>query len=275
VGVVGLRRGDGSYAAIIANYAMHNVALGHQNRLISGDVFGYAAERASALLPGRPTVLFTAGAAANINPPRTGVDFAQVQAWGQQLASSLVDALREGQQDTAEPVLQSAAQSIELPLHTPDQAWIQHVSQRAKAQVAGRDGYEPQRYRAAVDAWAGEMHIALAQRAVPESATVELQAIALGHASFLCINAEIFSHLADALRTALDQDRYWIVGYANGLIGYIPTSQAIDEGGYEVEHAFIFYGGLPLRRGAFETIGDRAIELLRSLRSQQVTECVR
>ncbi|WP_428939260.1 hypothetical protein [Fontivita pretiosa] len=275
VGLVGLRRRDGSFAAIIANYAMHNVALGHQNRLISADLFGHAAERASALLPGQPTVLFTAGAAANVNPPRTGVDFPQVQAWGEQLARSVVEAISEGQEDAASPLLRSAAQRIELPLHSPDHAWIEHVSECAKGQVQGRDDDESKRYRTAVDVWANEMRNALARRAVPTSAAVELQAIALGHSSFLCINAEIFSRLADELRAALEQDRCWVVGYANGLIGYVPTPKALDEGGYEVEHAFIFYGGLPLRRGAFEAIRDRAVELLGSLQSQRLAECAR
>ncbi len=50
--VVGFQRGDGSYAALLANYAMHNVALSSENRHISADVSGAAARPPGA--PPRP-----------------------------------------------------------------------------------------------------------------------------------------------------------------------------------------------------------------------------
>ena len=57
VGALGFRRSDGTFAAAMVNYAMHPVALGPVNRMISADMFGQAATRLAQKLPGRPVVL--------------------------------------------------------------------------------------------------------------------------------------------------------------------------------------------------------------------------
>src|ERR1051326_8682691 len=78
VSALGWRRGDGSFIAAVLNYAMHPVALGHLNRLVSADWCGYAAEKLSRELPGRPVVLVSNGAAGNLNPPGVSVAAEQV-----------------------------------------------------------------------------------------------------------------------------------------------------------------------------------------------------
>ena len=265
VGVVGFRRRDGSFAAVVANYAMHNVALGHANRYVSGDVAGRAARTLTELLPGRPSVLFTAGAAGNVNPPRTGVDAAQSDAWGDALAESVHAAITSAVSDPA-PILSSARLAIPVPLVAADATWVHTAADHALAAVAGHADEQARRYRDAVDVWCRIQLDAVQEGRSATSIPVELQLVGLGSTRYLCVNAEIFSRLSDDLRAATGNPRVYVVGYANGLIGYVPTEAAFDEGGYEVDSAFLFYGGLPVRRGAFEAIRDRTVELIRSAR---------
>ena len=57
--VLGFRRADGTYIALLANYAMHNVALGGENRAVSADMAGVAAAFLRSRLPGEPVVLMS------------------------------------------------------------------------------------------------------------------------------------------------------------------------------------------------------------------------
>jgi len=81
----------------------------------------------------------------------------------------------------------------------------------------------------------------------------------------VCLGAEVFSRMADELRAAAGE-RLYVVGYANGDIGYLPTREAFDEGGYETHSAFCYYRGLPLDPAAFEIARDEAVEMLRANR---------
>lgn len=263
VGTLGWRRADGAYVAALANYAMHNVGLGSDNRIISGDIFGSAAAAAERRLPGSPTVLFTNGACGNTNPPKHVTDFAQIDAWGDLLASSATDAL-----DASGPVdkcvLRAAAETVEVPLDTPDAARIDASADYLRGSVQGHTGYVPDRARQTADAWQQRMRGRLERGTLPTHAEMVIQAVRIGPLTLVCLGAEVFSMMADELRQATGRTLY-VVGYANGDIGYLPTSAAYAEGGYEVDCAFMYYGSLRPRMGAFEMVRDKAVELVKKL----------
>ena len=77
-------------------------------------------------------------------------------------------------------------------------------------------------------------------------------------------NAEIFSQFTDILRAHSNQPIY-LVGYANGDIGYLPTRAAYAEGGYEVDVAHLFYGGFRPQAGGLELLARAATDLVREL----------
>jgi neutral ceramidase len=256
IGILGWKRPDGTYAAVLANYAMHNVALSHHNRAVSADVAGAAARRLAQDLSGSPTVLFTAGAGANLNPPHSGTDFAQVQALGATLAKAVVDALQSAQ-PAGSSALATAHTTLALELQHFDTAKVAAVARQACAAVPDDGTYERRRYREAVEIWRRKM----LDCGSPDSVELELHLIRLGNVDLLCTSAEIFSRFADDLRDETAGPLY-VVGYANGLIGYVAPAEAYDEGGYEVDSAFIFYGGKPLVRGAYEHVRNAAVALI-------------
>ena len=60
-----------------------------------------------------------------------------------------------------------------------------------------------------------------------------------------------------------------VLGYSNGCPGYLPTSSAYDEGGYEVSDAHRYYGmPAPFARGSAEVIGDAAVRVMRRVEGQ-------
>jgi hypothetical protein len=262
-GVVALRGADGNCRALLANYAMHPVALSYENRQISADVSGAAARQLHGALAGAPTVLFTTGAAGNVNPPSSGTGFDRVERWGCMLAQSVVAAIDAAAASVENAQLRTMRSEFEIPLENLDPEQIESIAQSVRAALRDDGSYARQRYHAAVDIWRQRMLQAHASASLSSSSTIELHLVTIGDVHLLCINAEVFSRFADDLRVATGE-RIYVVGYANGVIGYVSPPQAYEEGGYETDSAFIFYGGIRPRRSAYDQILQRAIRLVQA-----------
>ena len=60
--------------------------------------------------------------------------------------------------------------------------------------------------------------------------------------SFLCVPGEVFCEYSLSLKKILHSREIIALGCTNGMVGYIPTDEAIREGGYETARAYRFYG---------------------------------
>ncbi len=261
--VLAFRRTDGAYAAVIANYAMHNVALSDENRCISADVAGAAARAIQDHLPGHPVVLFTNGGCGNVNPPAFSADFGVMEQFGWRLASMVV--YTAGTSATAYPAaaLASALATIELPLTVLASAEVEREYQKGISQGLPGSGFCDGVLRAYRE-WRDETLALLAAGRAPRSVPLDVQVVRLGPVSLVAVGAEVFSRLAAELRAAQGPHTY-VIGYANGDIGYLPPAAVYAEGGYEVDMAYVFYGNFMVAAGGFEQVRDRALELLRRL----------
>jgi hypothetical protein len=88
---------------------------------------------------------------------------------------------------------------------------------------------------------------------------IELQAIRIGPAALLAAPMELFAELGAAISQTSPFAWTAVSGYSNGSAGYLPTPEAYDEGGYEVETAS------PFARDAAGAFVDAATILLRRL----------
>jgi hypothetical protein len=261
--VLAFRRDDGSYVAVIANYAMHNVALPPENRHISADVAGAAARSIRDDLPGQPTVLFTNGGCGNVNPPASSTDFGVMEQFGRLLGRAATYTARFEAAVCEDAILASELETVELPLSVLTPAQVEREYQAAIGEcVPGVFFWE--NARRAYDDWRNETLALLAQGDPPRTTVLDLQAVRLGPVRLVAIGAEVFSHMALDLRAAAGPGAY-VVGYANGDIGYLPPREIYAEGGYEVTMAYKFYGHFMVAPGAFETVRERALALLRTL----------
>ena len=270
VAAIGFRRNDGSFVAVLANYAVHPVALGSTNRHISADIFGEAAERLSRELPGRPLVLMTNGACGNLNPPEENVSFEQVKLWGRQIADAVQPLLLAGKVNF-QPTLQVLNRNLELPLETLDTNGINDFADQAlRNSVPLADWGD--RYRRVVEHWRATL---LEQTGENETTQheAELFGVLLGEVILVGANAEVFSEFTEWLREKSRRQIY-LVGYANGDLGYLPTRTAYAEGGYEVDVAHLFYGGFRPRAGGLEHLAGEAQDLVRELEAEPANEAL-
>lgn len=261
VAALGFRRGDGTFAAAVVNYPMHPVALGPSNRMISADMSGQAAATLSQRLPGNPVVLVTNGACANLNPPAENVAFANVQQWGGQIADS-VNSLLTKAPATEEPKLKIATRIVPLPLEVLDAEGINSFADKALLDTEPLAQWG-EKYRRVVEHWRAAllMNGQVTGNAYHEA---ELFGVRLNGVILMGANAEVFSEFTDMLRRHSNRKIY-LIGYANGDVGYLPTRAAYAEGGYEVEVAHMFYGGFRPKAGGLELLATAATDLLNEL----------
>lgn len=259
---LGWRRADGGFAAILINYAIHPVALGASNRQISADMPGQVVAALRRQLPGEPTVLFVNGACGNLNPPIKHVSATQLAAFGEEIAASVVEALRTAPPVSA-PVLRVGSRAIDIPLDVLTSEQIEARAATALADPAPHAEWG-EKYPRAVHAWREELLRQVNANAVVRHHPAELFAIRIADHALLGVNAEVFSDFTDWVRKATHRSVY-TAGYANGDIGYLPTQAAYVEGGYEVDLACFFYGGFRVQAGALEHLAAQGADLVSTL----------
>ncbi|HHY46949.1 MAG TPA: hypothetical protein GX506_06565, partial [Firmicutes bacterium] len=115
--------------------------------------------------------------------------------------------------------------------------------------------------------WAREMSVRRASGNLDSSVSVEVAAFTVGGCDFVTLPGEFFHELGLAIKRARSPRKVFILGYSNDNIGYVPISPAYDEGGYEVEESYRYYG-LPSRlaRGGGEVIVEVLLDLLKTMR---------
>jgi hypothetical protein len=260
VGGLGFRRRDDTFLAVIVNYAIHPVALGHLNRQVSADLFAATADEVTRSLPGQPVALVTNGACGNLNPPAVNVTFEQTMDWGREIARAIIAPLAAA--PTAPGTLRTRRATLAVPVETLHPAEITAFVERNGAE-SGHSADWGARFRRVLDGWSRHRTEALTSGSETGHREVEIFVVAMGAVRFVGVNAEVFSALADWLRRDAGRPVF-VVGYANGDLGYLATEAAYAEGGYEVDSAHLFYDDFRFRRGSLEQVARFAGELLRS-----------
>lgn len=205
IGLVRLKRSDGSLLALIVNYAMHGTVLSGKNLLISGDAPGVVAAYVEEKL-GAP-MLYINGAAGNMAPIYTGRDdfpSSHIQEFTVLLGDRILAANRD-MAPRAQPVqLVTGEKIVETP-RKPNLGWDDSLGSYA---------------RTADD---GSALVRLPVRFLRVSNEVVIWAAPV----------ELFCEIAIDVRNASPFPVTFYFGYANGWLGYFPTAQAFSEGGYE------------------------------------------
>jgi hypothetical protein len=204
INLIRLQRANGTPIAVIANYAMHGTAMSGANLAVSGDAPGTVSAYVEQKI-GAP-VLYVNGAAGNMAPiysvypdPRS----AHLTQFDVLLGDRILAALNSMGAPAADVSLSADEKIIE--------------SRR-------RDGLD----------WPPDL--AEFSRTEPDgTALVRLPVRFLKINDTLIWSApiELFCEMAIAVRNQSPFDHTFYFGYTNGWFGYLPTSKAFEEGGYE------------------------------------------
>ena len=86
----------------------------------------------------------------------------------------------------------------------------------------------------------------------------ELQCIRVGALAFLSCQGEPFLEISQSIVKDSPFPHTLFSGYSNGAFGYLPTRQAFEEGGYEIEAS-------PFAPAAAETLIGEGLRLLHDM----------
>lgn len=252
VGVIKVSSIGGEVKGVLFNYTCHAVVLGPDNLLITADYPGYTQRIVERQLGGGAVALFTNGAAGNINTGHSadlsalgaaipGRTFERAERLGTALAWEVlkVAQLLDGTDELAVAAKAATVPLPQKPLPSLDVA-IEDARNKERilkdVQQRGVEGDELA--KATLD----ELYARLLTGQVRERTEtgtlegplpVELQAIRLGECGLVSFPGEAFVEIGFGVKRRSRFAPTFFVGYTNGAVGYLPTAEAIDEGGYE------------------------------------------
>lgn len=97
--------------------------------------------------------------------------------------------------------------------------------------------------------------------ALEKTISVELNVISIGDIAFATAPFELFGQLGMQIKENSPYDMTFVLGYTNGLWGYLPSSDVWDHGGYEVDVC-------KLPKGGGELLADQMVTMLTELKAK-------
>lgn len=265
---------DRQVIATILNYATHPVVLGERNLMFCGDYPGCATRLVEQAAGG--VAMFVLGAAGDVDPVvyrdrgRQAGTFAVAEEMGRQLAAAADRAIAAAPR-RSDVRITIAERHVAVPLDAPPS---REAVADLKAQLLARRGpahaipsSSEGKWAMFELAWVDDLERAVARNAVPRELQVELTGVRIGELHAVTCPFEIYSQIGLDIRQQLAPRPVIIAGYTNGLIGYVPTDRAKQQGGYgpAASHRFFPHLLTAVGCGADAALVRAALELLRSL----------
>lgn len=245
VAVLAARDKEGKLLGTIVNFACHPCHHGG-DRVFSA---GYPGQLAKAMKErGCPVTLFLQGAGGNIHhADPSGVNKEKtMEELGRTLADD-VDKALQGMKYRATATLASVSKTLDLPYRVVGDDEIQ--GKIPGVQRFGEPGFYDKTQPLVLDEIARE-----------KTAKAEVQALFLDEVVYVAIPAEYFVEHGLRIKERTHPFRTRVAGYADGMLGYVPTKAAFKRSGYETTFGY----RSKLAPEAGDLLADAAIELVRS-----------
>ncbi len=248
---------------VLLNYACHPVVLGSSNLLVSADYPGYAVAEIERAMKDS-VAMFIQGCCGNINSKVVGGTFEDAERLGYALGREAIMAVERSEIEEGSPLM-SLVKKIELPLQElPSEEEIE--KERIEC-LNNLESAKQRNERGTIELWQGLLEwadtvaelVRKGERNLKQE--IQLQVMRVGSTVLVAIPGEPFIEIALGIKARSKFKHTVVAGYSNGCIGYMPTPEAIEQGGYEVDSAYKFYDIAPLAPSAFNAIVETAVQL--------------
>jgi hypothetical protein len=243
---------------LLYNHAGHPNVMSGDNYLVSADYPGVAERLLEARFGGIASFLNGAQGTMDIDGLRDR-DWEGVERLGRALAEAVADTLPHIAL-SAHCVVTGASARYSVParqISDEEWTWAQAILRQTGGAV-----------RAVADG-VGDDYKAVQLRALREAQghpiPVVQVCIRVGDCALLSFPGELFTEIGQAIKRQSPFPRTYIVGLANGYVGYIPTRQAVAEGGYAVETRRV-------AAAAEDIVVEQSLALLRQVFAQTQEE---
>jgi len=238
VNVFRIETSNGAPLAAVVNFATHPVGQEVNLRMISADYVG-CTRRIVQELTGAPC-LFWQGAAGDINIRSAETTPEASAAAGARLGHEAAQAWKNARPLASEPVL-SASKVLALPAYrclSKEHAEQALQESRSNLEAIRKDPKsssgliawwesQVQRMEPLCRSWTDPSFL-------PPPVQADLQAFRIGDLAWACVPGELFNELGQEIKRRSPFTHTLVAAYSNDWIGYMPTAQAFQEGGYEV-----------------------------------------
>jgi len=219
---------SGRSLCLLFNHAGHPNVLSGDNYLLSADYPGLAAQRLEQAF-GCPA-MFLNGAQGTMD-----IDGLKDRDWEgrERLGTRLAEAVAEVARHlpvAADPPLRVGCVRYGIPPRTisdAEHAWAEAVLEKTGGKLQPlADGVG--------DDYKALLFHGLRTRGTQEVG-IQQVCIAIDDTAFISFPGELFTEIGLRIKRASPFARTYVVGLANGCVGYVPTREAIAQGGYEVD----------------------------------------
>jgi neutral/alkaline ceramidase-like enzyme len=246
VAVLAVRSAAGEPLGALVNFACHATQPGPTPEFTAGYP-GALADRMKA--NAWPVTVFLNGACGNLHcadPTRGGAEL-DANGAGHRLADDALGVI-EKLTYTDQAVITSARTSIDLPYRELTEDQIRGTAPGAQRFV------DPDAYDVAMPRLLERIQERRTQPA-------EVQAMRIGDHAIAAIPAEYFVEYGLKIKLGAHPLHGLVASCANGMVGYVPTADALPRGGYETT----FTHSSRLAPEAGDLLADEAVRLIRSL----------
>jgi len=268
---------NGNLKGILINHTCHPTVLGPDNLFVTAGYPGYTTRLIERIKGENVIAMFTNGASADINvghspdlsamgQPIPGRTFKRAEKFGNMLAGEVLKTL-EGIETTEEVPVAAKARIASLPLkELPSFKQIENdlkekecfLKDLIKSGASDKEIAKAELQKLYAHAML-KLKEERQENLQNEYMDVELQVIRIGECALLACSGEVFVEIGLKIKEKSPFKQTVFIGYANGYVGYITTSEAIiKEGGYEVENTHF-------TSEAEKLIENAAAELLESV----------
>jgi len=234
VGCAMLFENESGVTGVIVNFTLHPTVLGEDNYSYSRDFPGYLVDSLREALPGKPVVSFFNGAFGNINqigrPGEWIATFDEARRIGETIAGMLINSL-DRRKTIEKPVIKANSMKINI----PRRATAAMAEPHAGTQIASADRRNRGARGSAFLTPEKERLYAVEAGTLTDqvSDAVEVQLFLIGPLEIIALPGEIFVEYGIELKKRSRERLCLVFGNSNGYIGYVPTKEAFNEGGYE------------------------------------------
>ncbi len=216
-----------TYLCILFNHAGHPNVMSGDNYLLSADYPGYACAQIEGAVGGIAMFVNGAQGSVDIDGLRDR-DWGGVERAGSALARVVIDALGRVNLCSDMPI-ETAGTRYCLPrrqLTREELEWAEDILAFTRGKIKAQPDGIGDDFKAAL-----YKKLATAQGEVE----VEQTCIAIGDTALISFPGELFTEIGKQIKSKSPFTKTYVIGLANGCIGYVPTREAIFQGGYEVD----------------------------------------
>lgn len=232
-----IRGKDGKTKAMMVNFTLHPAVLVGEGWLWSRDYVGYMTDYLKERVEGDPVVLFTNGAEGNINhinyldrEQKRG--FEEAERIGRTLGAHVHGLMTGIKPLNTKGRFKVKHKTIKLPLReiSPQRVkWAEELLIRQGDYIPSLlDGVPDEIYAREIIKLAADKN---------DHITTDINAVVMDDVLLTTFPGEVFAEFALYVKEHSGYKNTIVTGLTNDIVGYIPTREAFNEGGYEIKTA--------------------------------------